>query len=121
LAVGQCLQRLPLSPSLSRLLRRGEREKTVPRNCSIGFVVSPATAQYLLHRPESVLGDQRFRVVGGALHIRQGVGVADVAQGDADVAQQSASLRPDNRRGGTFPFKAGVVEGEELDQIRLSQ
>ena len=68
-----------------------------------------------------MFGDQRFRVVGGALHSGQGGGVADVAQGDADVAQQSAPLRPRNRRDGKFLFETGVIKGEELDQIRLSQ
>src|SRR5439155_3012774 len=72
-------------------------------------LVSPGPFFYLFHCPARVLGDQWFPVIGRALHFRQGRGVADVAQRDADVPQKPAALRPCNWRGCKSPFETGVV------------
>ena len=46
----QSLQRPPLSPSLSPLLRRGEREKTLCRSRAPRFVVHPADCSVIGRR-----------------------------------------------------------------------
>ena len=65
-----------------------------------------------------VLAHQGFGVVGGGVaQGGEGAGVAEIAEGDADVAQEAAALGAANRAvAEAFP-KAGVVEGEQVEQV----
>src|SRR5579859_8036993 len=48
----------------------------------------------------------------------QGGGVADITEGDADVAQQAAAFGPQNRRTGKTGCKTGLVQLKQGNQIR---
>ncbi len=75
----------------------------------------------LLDGPAGVFGNQRFGIMTGAGQGGQGGGVADISQGDADVAQQAAAFGAKDGRAVKAVFEAGVVEGQQLKQVRRAE
>src|SRR5438045_8665329 len=63
--------------------------------------------------------DQWLGISGSARQCRQSRRIADVAECDADVAQQPASLGAQDRGACKPLFKSGLVQGEQLQQIHL--
>jgi len=61
-----------------------------------------------------VLADEGFGIDGGAFEGSDGFGVADVAEGDGDVAEESAAFGAEDGGTGEAGAEGGVVEGEQI-------
>ena len=48
---------------------------------------------------------------------RKGAAVANVAKGDADIAEEAAAFGAEDGRAGEFLLESGFVQGEEFEQI----
>ena len=66
------------------------------------------------HGPLRVFGDEWLGVLSGALQCGEVVAGADVAEGDADVAQEAAGLDGLDGRAGEEGAKCGIVQREEI-------
>lgn len=66
--------------------------------------------------PLGVFGDQGFGVGGCFFERREGGFGSDVAEGDADVAEEAAAFGAEDGGAGEFLFEGGVVEGEEFEE-----
>ena len=65
-----------------------------------------------LERPNRVFRDKRFGIAAGSPERRKIRRVARVAQGDADISQESAALDPFDRRTTKKSAKLSVVQGQ---------
>ena len=75
----------------------------------------------LPNRPARVFGNQRLGIVRGFFQSGQGGFIADISQRHADIAQKPAPFRPQHRRAGKTRFETGIVELQQLNQIRRGQ
>lgn len=72
---------------------------------------------YFRNRPGGVFGDERFGVGGGFHQSGEGAGIAGVAEGDADVAEEAAAFGAEDGGVGEALFESGGVEGEEFEEV----
>ena len=75
----------------------------------------------LFDRPAGVFCDQWFGIVRGFFESGQGIRVADVPEGDANVAQDAAALGAQEWCAREFCFELGIVQREQFHEIGLIQ
>lgn len=64
----------------------------------------------MIDGPEGVFGDEGFGIVGGAFEGGEGGGVADVAEGDADVAEDAAAFGAEHGSASEALLEGGGVQ-----------
>jgi hypothetical protein len=62
------------------------------------------------HRPAGVLSNQWFGIPSRFFQSGQGASLTDVAQRHANISQQAAPFRAQNRRAGKTGFETGLVQ-----------
>ena len=79
---------------------RMRRDKEWIQDCAMSRWLSRLRTRTLpnpLDRPSRVFRDKRFRITAGSVERGQICRVARIAQGDADISQESAALDPFDR------------------------
>jgi len=68
-----------------------------------------------------MFGNKGFRVAGGSLQVWQGISIANVSQGNANISQDTPTFRSQHWSAGKSGFETGGIKAEQVEQVRLAQ